>query len=1346
MIDIYKTACVLFFALFVSCKQGGNIDSMVDTSHIITTDISNQQISSFAEDSFGHIWIGTFRGLNKYNAHEFHQYFYNGDSLGLPNNQIKTIFCDSKKRLWIGTVNGVSLYTEEDCFQQIPNDERTQYVIQFLENREGRIFLRSGAGISVFVPEENRFVLAFPDLTDRNMFVLGGHLDSGNNLWIVNPFLIRCYNSSTLELKQSFETKERFIHYSFLRDNGELWLAYSDKMTILDTHTGLFKDIPEPILKHRGISNAIITYIHPYGNTSLLINTNIGLFLYDFAENTVIHQEESGFPFKIPKHNITTMFTDSQKNLWIGTFDQGFVTCYNYKERFNKNNYLSAYTDHISILSIKKDKSKNIWMTSSTNGMFVYNTEKSIIQPVETKQFFSESSIFFNKVRYLFIDNDNYIWLIADAKLIRCRYNAENNKLLMVEEFFVPTIISNMTEDRNGTIWASGGGENIYVLRRGSKDFETFRLFPQEFTFTNALITLSTGEILVAAHPFNPVMIHPDTREMKEINISSVITSKFVPACLFEDSKGDIWIGTIMDGLLYHSRSTGIIKKMEGLPCTDISDIQEDVHGNIWVSTLYGFSKYDHTTGKFTNYYKSDGIGGNQFNERSSCRSDNGILLFGGTHGLTVFNPIDVTFKRNIPLLFEDLKIHNQIIRPFKSDCIDKHLKYNPLIHLQHDQNSFTISFAALDYSEFERVHYSYIMEGFDKIWLEAQNNREAYYSNLPPGEYTFRVRITNNDKSIVEAENAIPIIIKAAPWASWWAYYIYILLSAVIIGIIFRMFNHIRSKNRQVAAAELEKEQERRLNKMNMNYFANISHEFRTPLTMISGPITQLCEKQDITGENKQLLYIIQRSVKRMLKLVNQLMDFNKLENDSLKLSVKRTDIIFELNRFVEVFRVNMQNKDIKLQIYGLEDTYLTWLDVDKLDKVIGNLMTNALKFTDKGGRIKLSFDVINRDKAAELFHLTDKDVSAEYIKIAVTDSGYGIPQNELERIFERYYQLNNQTTGKYNWGTGIGLYYTRCLVELHHGYIKADSQIGEGSTFTCIIPVDDNAYKESERQSLTDTQEDIFPILTAEQYKPLNREAVEEDKINTIMVVEDDTEVAHYIKTLLSPIYKVVCRFSADSAYKTLKEDAPDIILSDVVMPGTDGYQFCRLIKEDIQLSHIPVILVTAKTSVKNQVEGLDTGADAYVTKPFDPTYLLALINSLITNREKLRSLLGTTTKTDKIEQNMLSPQDNAFMTNLYHLMEQELSNPELNISGMTEVLKISRTKFYYKVKGLTGENPNTFFKKYKLNRAAELLVEGKYNISEIADMTGFSTISHFSASFKKRFGASPSKYQLE
>lgn len=757
---------------------------------------------------------------------------------------------------------------------------------------------------------------------------------------------------------------------------------------------------------------------------------------------------------------------------------------------------------------------------------------------------------------------------------------------------------------------------------------------------------------------------------------------------------------------------------------------------------LIWFKQIDRTINKFTNYFKADGIGGNQFNERATCRLKDGTIIFGGTHGLTFFNPIDVTFKRDIPLLFEDLKIHNQLIRPFQSDCIDKSLTYNPLIRLRHDQNSFTISFTALDYSEFERVHYHYMMEGFDKLWIDARNNREAYYSNLPAGKYTFKVRITNNDESIVEAENAISIRIKPAPWATWWAYTLYGLVVLIIGLVILRLYNRNRLHKLRVVQAELEKEQEQRLNTMNMSFFTNVSHEFRTPLTVISGPVTQLCNNKTITGESKQLLYIVQRSVNRMLKLVNQLMDFNKLENDALKLKVKRTDIISELKRLVEVFIINANDKGITLKTYGLEDSFLTWLDTDKVEKITSNLISNALKFTPADGKIEMSFDVISRDEAAALFPLTVEDVSMEYVKVSVSDSGSGIPEEKLEKIFERYYQLNDQLQGTYNWGTGIGLYYARQLVGLHHGYIKATHNPREkGARFVYILPIGDNAYTPEEKDHELKNQEAVFPLQTEEHYHLPDK--INDDLRPSVLVVDDDTEVVHYLKSLLSQQYNVTCRFDVENAYKALKEEAHDLVLSDVVMPGASGFNLCRMIKEDIQLCHIPVILITAKVTVEDQVEGLDTGADAYVTKPFDPNYLLALIKSQLSNREKARKLLGQATKTEKIADNVLSPQDNRFMTELYELMENELSNPELNITRMTEVLKISRTKFYYKVKGLTGENPNIFFKTYKLNRAAELLTEGKYNISEVADMTGFSTLSHFSVSFKKQFGETPSEY---
>ena len=338
----------------------------------------------------------------------------------------------------------------------------------------------------------------------------------------------------------------------------------------------------------------------------------------------------------------------------------------------------------------------------------------------------------------------------------------------------------------------------------------------------------------------------------------------------------------------------------------------------------------------------------------------------------------------------------------------------------------------------------------------------------------------------------------------------------------------------------------------------------------------------------------------------------------------------------------------------------------------------------------------------------------------------------------------MNNPETGTYNWGTGIGLDYARRLAYLHRGSLQATQRqdVESGAEFILLISLNEQIYSKEERLALHEEQTTIFP-LKKDPLLTKDSNNIEKEKKQIVLVVDDDTEVSHYLNALLSPHYKVICRFSADSAFKVACEESIDLILSDVVMPGRSGYEFCSQIKEDLQLCHIPVTLLTAKASVDNQVEGLNIGADAYVTKPFEPNYLLALIKSQLKNREKARSLLGQLTQTDAIEENILSPQDNVFMTDLYHLMENELSNPELDVARMTQLLKISRTKFYYKVKGLTGENPSVFFKTYKLNRASELIKGGKFTISEIADMTGFNTLSHFSTSFKKQFGVSPSEY---
>ena len=924
----------------------------------------------------------------------------------------------------------------------------------------------------------------------------------------------------------------------------------------------------------------------------------------------------------------------------------------------------------------------------------------------------------------------------------------ESNQLKATGIFSVPSALC-ITQDRNGTTWASSFGQAIYTLKKDEKEFTPVSLYPRTyFTFTPTLLPLSNGEVWVASFANKIRSIDPDTWEVRIADISRTDSlacirhSKFISSVLYEDKLGDIWIGTSHNGLLRYTTQNHKLSSMSGIGCTEICSIEEDAQGNLWISTLYGLSKYERQTNQISNYYASDGIGGNQFYDRASYRLPNGTLIFGGTHGMTFFNPMDTTFKYDVPLTFENLKIHNKLIYPEENAIIDKDLSYQPDVHLKHNQTSFSISFAALDYSEYERIRYHYQLEGIDRYWINAYTNREAYYANLPTGSYTFKIKITTEDQSIIGEEKRLRIIVKPAPWNTWWARCVYILVIIGIAGTLIHNRRRIRIEKETAYRAEQEKAQEQKMNKTYMSYFTNISHEFRTPLTTMLGSIRQLCAAPANTIPNKELLNILQDGILRMLQLVNQLLDFNKLDNNNLGLEVQQTNLASTIKRIVGFFSINAQGKNITLSMQGLYNDTLYWADEDKVEKILNNLLSNAIKFTPIGGEIRISFTIVTRQEAEESFSLTEQDKSVQYIQISVTNTGENIPEEQLEKIFERFYQIKDNK-GAYNWGTGIGLYYARSLARLHHGHLKAANQKErDGVVFTLILPADDFSYTKEERYYGKQTLIDNASIEPAK----IERGVTHESKTNpkTILIVDDDPVIMHYLQILLTPHYHIISRLNSTNIFQTITDEVPDLILSDVLMPDKDGYQLCKEIKMNLQFCHIPVILVTAKSTIENQIEGLHTGADAYVPKPFEPAYLLALIESLLTNRDKMRSFLTNNTRTSQMKELTLTPKDEVFMAELYKLMENELDNPELDITKMAELLKISRTKFYYKVKGLTGKNPSVFFRTYKLNRAAELIKEGTYTISEIADMTGFNTLPHFSTCFKKQFGVNPSEYQ--
>lgn len=1328
-----KTLSLLFFIfLLFSCTRSGKdlVSEVERQSPLVTNDISNQQITAFGEDGKGHIWIGTFRGLNKFSVNEYHQYFCTDDSLDIPDNHIQDIFLDSKKRLWISTVNGVCQYTDKDNFKNIRLSGNNRNGLRLSESSKGDILLTTLTGICLYNSSEECFEPAIYDFDTSSMFIINSFVDAQDNCWVITSKDMRCYSLSNY--KRTFSMKrEEYCRASCLLKNGELWMAGNQSVSIFDVRQRKYLSLPEAIASHPVLSHVPVEYIYPYENGVLLCTQGRGVFYYDKTSKTLIHQGENGFPFEVPNFKISRMFNDSQGNLWIGSVDQGYAVHYRYKKLFNNNNYLSSYFKDKSVISLSADKHQNLWIATLMDGVFVYRFGNQQLEKIDRNELFGRGEGNTAYVNQLYVsDIDGTVWMTATSnEVLKCKYEEGRFR---VEQRYMVNVPMSIVEDDKQNLWIGTASSFLYVLRKGDKAFSRFPVF-SGYTFIPGLLPIGNGTILASAfyQPLKLVSADGTISEPK-VNIQDfercIQRSVFIPTDLYKDSSGNIWIGTVSNGLMCYSPESGKVTPFPGTTCTDISSIEEDRQGNLWISTLYGLSKYIPQTDKWINYYEADGLGGNQFYDRASCCLDDGTLVFGGTHGVTIFQPTNMQVRHDIPLLFEDIKIHNTLVRPGKGACIDRHLSYNPDINLKYDQNGFSISFAALDYSESERLHHYYKLDGFDQYWINAHNNKEAYYANLPAGTYTFRVRITQNDQSTIVGENAIRVIVHPAPWATWWAYTFYLIAGITILAFFIRAMWRIRVEKQAVLRAEQAKAQEQFINKMNMSFFANISHEFRTPLTMISGPISLLYSSSDITGENKNLLRIVQRSVNRMLRLVNQMLDFNKLENDTLKLKVRPTEIVVFLKELTDIFRVNAESKSITMITNGLEGSFIAWIDEDKIDKIFTNLMSNALKYTPAGGRINVNFDIVSGGGCCA-------------VKIEVINTGQ-IPDDKQEKIFERYYQISDEHGGIYNWGTGIGLYYARSLARLHHGSLTASNLKDDNKVmFTLIVPVGQSAYSEAERSHEQVNQLEAFPL--EENPLPVKPDPDLDKEKKTIMVVDDDSEVAYYLELLLGSDYQVVCRFNAESALEAITESVPDLILSDVVMPGKDGYWLCREIKESLQLCHIPVILVTAKTTIENQVEGLNVGVDAYVTKPFEPHYLMALIKSLLNNREKTRSLLSRSTQTDKMDENVLSPQDNMFMTELYHLMESELSNPELDVTRMTQLLKISRTKFYYKVKGLTGENPSVFFKTYKLNRAVELLKEGKYTISEIADMTGFNTLSHFSKSFKQQFGIPPSEY---
>lgn len=816
-----------------------------------------------------------------------------------------------------------------------------------------------------------------------------------------------------------------------------------------------------------------------------------------------------------------------------------------------------------------------------------------------------------------------------------------------------------------------------------------------------------------------------------DFQIASVLKQAFVN-CFYETSSGYLWIGT-RNGLFALKESDKQFLQYtteNGLPSNVIYGILEDAYGRLWISTNQGLSCLNSESGKFRNFTIMDGLQGNQFNAGAYCRKDNGYMLFGGVNGITSFRPETLIDNPYAPKpVINKLFVHNKEVLPDdETGILKESITYVNRITLSSSQNSFAISFVVSNYIAGKHNTFTYKLEGYDNVWYKQNDISLVSYSNLPAGDYTFCIKAANNDGKWNEEPAILHIHILPVWYSTWWALSLFALSFALLVFGIVRFFWLRKSMQAEIRMERLDKEKREEISQMKIRFYVNISHELRTPLTLIVAPLQELLDRISGHWEHEQLLYV-QRNTNRLLHLVNQLMDFRRAELGIFELRAVYSNAYKRILNCFMNYESLSKRKDIDYNFYTeLQDKNVLF-DENYLDLIANNLLSNAFKYTEVGESI-----------IVKLY------IEDDNLVLQVIDTGIGIPLEKQEKIFERFYQIENGREG-----SGIGLSLVQRLVELHHGRIVLQSEVGKGSTFTIYLPQDESVYTQEEllgrsgdegEQRVYSTNANDIYIGDDEKFGEEVSTDEENCKRGTILVVEDNRELRQYLVNGLSALFDILETENGQKALDILKDKDVDLIITDVMMPVMDGVRLCKLVKQNLRTCHIPVYMLSAKVDIKYQLEGLQVGADDYIAKPFSMEVLRTKILNMLRTRYRIFERYSNMTeiRPEKLTSNTM---DEELLRKAIAVVEKNMDNVEFSTEQFAREMNMSRSNLHLKLKAITGKSAIDFIHKIRFNRACQLLKEGKYTVSEISFMVGYNTPSYFAARFKKYIGCLPTEY---
>ena len=1322
--------------LNIHCIQASNIskensDKEIEFTHIsIQEGLSESVVLASCQDKLGHMWFATQDGLNRYNGYGFTVYRNEPeDSTTIADNIASVIFRDSKARLWFGTSKGLSLYDlEADIFRNYSSQENK--VTGIAEIEEGRtLMVAAGGQLRTFDTETKQWN------KDSAMSIkesFGAHvmIRHKESIYIgtQNQGLFR-YDIKGNEITRISSVRCSRPIQSMIIDNEFLWMGTEgDGLFRMDLETREVTNYRHNATDNRKIASNYVRSLSTDTIGRLWVGTFNGLSIIDGESITNITSSPESRN-RLSQSSVRCISRDTQGGMWLGTWSGGINYWHPQRNRFRnirRGSYGNSINDDV-VSCITEDKEGNLWIGTKNGGVNFHDsrTGKYTYFPMILESYLE--TLESNDIKALHIHNDGKIYVGAHAGGVSI-IDKTTRKIthLPGQDNSTPLDVYSIKDAGSDRLWL-GTLSGLKLLDTQNSTITNIRYDSQGKSIPiiniRTILKESNGHLWIGGAD-GVCCFREDNGKLTIEDLQFNLDDDIIQY-IFEASTKVIWIAT-RNGLVCHNRkdsTTARYTRKEGLPSNIIHGIEEDESGRLWISTEKGISCLNPFTGNFRNFTSNEGITNTPLNTKSHCKRQNGDMLFGGIYGITVFSPGKIEDNPFTPSpLIERIQVLSDTVKPSDgTGILNSNIMITEAVRLRHDQNSITLDFSVANYLAGRHNTFAYMMEGLDQDWTETEQ-RTASYTNLPQGKYRFLLKAANNDGKWNETPTVIEVEVMPVWYKSTLAN---IALICMIIAGIFGAYRLVIDKKERENRSELEKQEKAHqedIHQMKMRFFINISHEMRTPLTLIINPLQEMISKSNDTWMQKQLKYV-ERNAKRLLHLVNQLMDYRRAELGVFKLRIRPENAHKIIKENWAYYEKLAQKQKIRYSLISDLEGKILHIDGQYLELILNNLLSNAFKYTESG---EITITATQQDSQ---------------LCLSVSDTGRGIPQNEQGKIFERFYQTDNQ-----HIGSGIGLSLVQRLVELHHGQIRLSSEPGKGSTFTVLLPVSLNAYSEEEignpehSEIHTSNSPEMYIVDTEKQEEETAEPS--EKKRSRLLIAEDNDEVRTYMKNGLSKMFDIMLAKNGEEALQMLKENETDLVVTDMMMPVMDGKKLCMHIKQNISTSHIPVIMLSAKTDSKDELDALKSGADDFMTKPFSMSVLVAKIQNMLRTLHHIQDK-ATNSMDISPEKMSFNTMDEEFLTKAIEVVETHMDDTAFSTTEFAKAMNMSRSNLHLKLKALTGESALDFIRKIRFKEACRLLKDGRYSISEISDRVGFNTPSYFATCFKKYMGCLPTEY---